>query len=126
MGGCHRRVSHGRVSDGRVSLGRVPYGRVSHGRASHRRVSHGHVPHRRVSHGRVPHKRYLSRSSDRRVREKNLLNLLCLDGMLTEHELARRWMAVHLKVEHETWRRIKGVTKNRYWKKMIADGQEEV
>jgi hypothetical protein len=58
--------------------------------------------------------------------EKNLLNLLCLDGMLTEHELARRWMAVHLKVEHETWRRIKGVTKNRYWKKMIADGQEEV
>jgi hypothetical protein len=57
-------------------------------------------------------------------REKNLLDLACLDGMSAEHELARRWMAVCLKVEHETWKRAKGVTRNRYWKRMIADGQE--
>jgi hypothetical protein len=58
--------------------------------------------------------------------EKNLLDLPCLGGMPTKHELAKRWMAVRLRVEHETWKRVKGVTRNRYWKKMIAAGQEEV
>ena len=59
-------------------------------------------------------------------REKNLLDLPCIDGMLTEHEPAKRWMAVRLRIEHETWKHVKGVTRNRYWKKMIAAGQEEV
>jgi hypothetical protein len=34
-------------------------------------------------------------------REKNLLDLPCLDGMLTEHKPPRRRMVVRLKVEHE-------------------------
>jgi hypothetical protein len=57
-------------------------------------------------------------------REKNLLDLPCLDGMPTEHEPAKRWMAVRLRTEYETWKRVKGVTRNRYWK-MIVAGQEE-
>jgi hypothetical protein len=46
--------------------------------------------------------------------------------MPTEHGAARRLMAVRLRIEHETWKRVKGVTRNRYWKKVIAAGQEEV
>jgi len=46
--------------------------------------------------------------------------------MPTEHELAKRWMAVCLRIERETWKHEKGVLRNRYWKKMIDAGQEEV
>jgi hypothetical protein len=59
-------------------------------------------------------------------REKNLLDLPCLDEMPMEHGPAKKWMAVRLRVKHETWKRVKGVTRNRYWKKRIAAGQEEV
>jgi platelet-activating factor acetylhydrolase len=58
-------------------------------------------------------------------REKNLLDLPCLDEMPTEHEPAEKWMAVRLRVKHETWGRVKG-GRRRYWKKVIAAGQEEV
>src|SRR2546429_55572 len=46
--------------------------------------------------------------------------------MPTEHEPAKKWMAVRLKVEHETWNRVRGQTRQQAWKKMIAAGQEEV
>jgi platelet-activating factor acetylhydrolase len=36
-------------------------------------------------------------------REKNLLDIPCLDEMPTEHEPAKKWMAVRLRVKHETW-----------------------
>ena len=59
-------------------------------------------------------------------REKDLLDLPCLEEMPTEHEPAKKWMAVRLRVKHETWQRVKGKTRHRAWKKMIAAGQEEV
>lgn len=59
-------------------------------------------------------------------REKNLLDLPCLEEMPTEHEPNARWMAVRLRVKHETWKRVKGQTRNREWKKVIAAGEEEV
>jgi hypothetical protein len=46
--------------------------------------------------------------------------------MPTEHELVKRWMVVRLRIERETWKHEKGVLRNRYWKKMIDAGQEEV
>jgi hypothetical protein len=46
--------------------------------------------------------------------------------MPTEHKLAKRWMAVRLRIERETWKHEKGALRNRYWKKMIDAGQEEV
>jgi platelet-activating factor acetylhydrolase len=42
-------------------------------------------------------------------REKDLLDLPCLEEMPTEHEPAKKWMAVRLNVKrHEIWERIKG------------------
>lgn len=35
-------------------------------------------------------------------------------------------MALRFRVECETWKRIKRVTRNRYWKKMIAAGRGAV
>jgi len=46
--------------------------------------------------------------------------------MPTEHKPAKRWMAVRLRIEYETWKHVKGVTRNRYWNKMTDAGQEEV
>jgi platelet-activating factor acetylhydrolase len=37
-------------------------------------------------------------------REKNLLDLPCLEEMPTEHEPAKKWMAVRLRVKHKTWK----------------------
>ena len=59
-------------------------------------------------------------------REKDLLDLACLDEMPTDHQPAKKYMAVRLKVEHETWKRLKGQTRSWAWKNMIAAGQEEV
>jgi hypothetical protein len=52
-------------------------------------------------------------------REKDLLDLPCLEEMPTEHQPAKKWMAVRLRIE-----RVKG-GRTRYWKKMIAAGEEE-
>jgi hypothetical protein len=58
-------------------------------------------------------------------REKDLLDLPCLEEMPTEHRPAKKWMAVQLRVErHETCERVKR-GRTRYWKKMIAAGEEE-
>ena len=59
-------------------------------------------------------------------RDKNLLDLPCLDQMPTEHQPSKKYMALRLKIEHETWKRVRGKTRHRDWKKKLAAGQEEV
>jgi len=59
-------------------------------------------------------------------RGKDLLGLPCLEEMPTEHEPAEKYMAVRLRIKHETWKRVKGQTRHRAWKNMLAAGQEEV
>lgn len=54
-----------------------------------------------------------------------LSRVLPLEEMPTGHQPAKKWMAVRLRVERrETWERVKG-GRTRYWKKMIAAGEEE-
>ena len=59
-------------------------------------------------------------------RDKDLLGLPCLEEMPTEHEPAKKYMAVRLRIKHETWKRVKWQTRHRAWKNMFAAGQEEV
>ena len=61
--------------------------------------------------------------------KKKLLDLPCLNELLTEHAPTDRWMAIRLRIPHEARKRMTlSVRKKRerYWARMLEQGEKEV
>ncbi len=60
----------------------------------------------------------------RKIGPKKMLNSQVLTELPTEHEPKQQWMAVRLKIKHETRKRLTPGAKKKYWDQISQSGEE--